>query len=192
MKKLWLIIFLFFISCGFGTRYAGLTSKEKSVFLKIEELKYYGLNTELTSDKARVRKFDFFSSLGFLGGFSEYEYEIEFSTPDKDDFIYIFNFVTKINYFSSKTSDYYQRAGEKIGAYGHGMELRYLERFARYGDGSESYLLLKNDKPVGNMIKIYDGDFAFIFVVYGFYFDNPELWNAIARSKMSRIKELLE
>lgn len=59
-----------------------------------------------------------------------------------------------------------------------------MEGAPRYGDSSSFTVLVKDEKPIGNVFTVRDGKKTYLLVMAGVFFRNPEEWGRLVGPKL--------
>ena len=167
---------LFACLAGCGTE-EPLSEADKSLFLRPTDLVRYGLQYD---DPGSYEKF---SKSRQIDGAYQLKYEFK---PDKSEqrrvFIYASVSVAQ-NESDAALNESAEAVGMIIGLKASGVEERELR--TKSGDGqSKLRLLVKGDKPLGNIFTARDGRKTYFLVMTGLYFDDPEDWKKLVAPKL--------
>ena len=164
---------------GCGTE-EPLSEADKSLFLRPSDLVRYGFQYD---DPDSYEKFS--KSRQFDGA---YQLKYEFQ-PGKSErrrvFIYASVLVAQ-NESDAALNESAEAVGMVLGLKASGVE----ERELRMKSGSELgklRLLVKGDKPLGNIFTTRDGRKTYLLVVTGFYFDDAEDWKKLVAPKLEQL-----
>ena len=78
-----------------------------------------------------------------------------------------------------------EAVGMIIGLKASGVEERELRM--KSGSQSKLRLLVKGDKPLGNIFTVRDGRKTYFLVMTGLYFDDPEDWKKLVAPKLEQL-----
>jgi len=148
---------------GCGTE-EPLSDVDKSLFLRPADLVRYGFQYDDPGS---------------------YELKYEFK-PDKSEqrrvFIYVSVSVAQ-NESDAALNESAEAVGMIIGLKASGVEEREL-RMKSGNDQSKLRLLVKGDKPLGNIFTARDGRKTYFLVMTGLYFDDAEDWKKLVAPKL--------
>jgi hypothetical protein len=164
---------------GCGTE-EPLSEADKSLFLRPADLVRYGFQYD---DPDSYEKF---SKTRQIDGAYELKYEFQ---PDKSErrrvFIYASISVAR-NESDAALNEGAEAIGMLVGLKASGVEEREL-RMRSGNDRSTLRLLVKGDKPLGNIFTTRDGRKTYFVVVTGLYFDDAEDWKKLVAPKLEQL-----
>lgn len=170
-----------FIVClaGCGTE-EPLSEADKSLFLRPTDLVRYGFQYD---DPASYEKF---SKSRQIDGAYQLKYEFQ---PGKSErrrvFIYASVSVARSE-SDAALNEGAEAVGMVIGLKASGVEERELQMKSG-NDQSKLRLLVKGDKPLGNIFTLRDGRKTYFLVMTGLYFDDPEDWKKLVAPKLEQL-----
>lgn len=155
---------------------------DKALFLRVGDLAELGVrysDAEAHETFAKRRQFD-----------GTYELNYEFKTPESEQARPLFIY-TSVS-VQPKASDAMlatgaEKLGLMIGLKREGVEEREVEGAPRFGDASRFGMLVKDEKPIGNVFSVRDGRKTYLLVISGIYFKDPELWRRVIAPKLARL-----
>ena len=163
--------------CG---REEPLSEVDKSLFLRPADLARYGFQYD---DPASYEKF---SKSRQIDGAWQLKYEFQ---PDKSErrrvFIYASVSVAK-NESDAALNEGAEAVGMLIGLKASGVEDREV-RMKPGNEQSKLRLLVKGDKPLGNVFTTRDGRKTYFIVMTGLYFDDAEDWKKLFAPKLEQL-----
>jgi len=161
---------------GCGTE-EPLSDVDKSLFLRPADLVRYGFQYD---DPGSYEKF---SKSRQIDGAYQLKYEFK---PDKSEqrrvFIYASISVAQ-NESDAALNENAEAVGMIIGLKASGVEEREL-RMKSGNDQGKLRLLVKGDKPLGNIFTARDGRKTYFLVMTGLYFDDAEDWKKLVAPKL--------
>ena len=163
-------------ACVKGT----ITDEEKSHLLTVEDLATFGVKA---AEPETFGKFQKTSHLDFSKEL-EYEYEVpegvHVATP-----LYLTSSISIERSLSDARSTYLlqEKTFMVVGKW-RGLAVDEKQGFFQWGDASKFALLVKNDKPVGNLYLARKGTTVYLLVLSGVYFDDPKLWAELMEPKL--------
>ena len=164
---------------GCGTE-EPLSEVDKSLFLRPADLIRYGFQYD---DPASYEKF---SKSRQIDGAYQLKYEFQ---PAKSErrrvFIYASVSVAQ-NESDAALNEGAEAIGMLIGLKASGVEERELGMKAG-NDQSKLRLLVKGDKPLGNIFTVRDGRKTYFLVMTGLYFDDAEDWRKLVAPKLEQL-----
>ena len=165
---------------GCGTE-EPLSEADKSLFLRPTDLVRYGFQYE---DPASYEKF---SKSRQLDGAYQLKYEFQ---PGKTErrrvFIYASVSVAR-NESDAALNESAEAVGMLIGLKASGVEDREVQMKTSSNEQSKLRLLVKGDKPLGNIFTTRDGRKTYFIVVTGLYFDDAEDWKKLFAPKLEQL-----
>jgi hypothetical protein len=157
-----------------------LSEADKRLFLRPADLARYGFQYD---DPASYEKF---SKSRQLDGAYQLKYEFK---PDGSERRRVFIYASVSVAQSESDAALNQSAeavGMVIGLKASGVEERELR--TKSGNGqSKLRLLVKGDKPLGNIFTVRDGRKTYFLVMTGFYFDDAEDWKKLVAPKLEQL-----
>jgi len=165
---------------GCGTE-EPLSEADKSLFLRPTDLVRYGFQYD---DPASYEKF---SKSRQIDGAYQLKYEFQ---PGKTErrrvFIYASVSVAK-NESDAALNESAEAVGMLIGLKASGVEDREVQMKTSSNEQSKLRLLVKGDKPLGNIFTTRDGRKTYFIVVTGLYFDDAEDWKKLFAPKLEQL-----
>ena len=156
-----------------------LSDADKSLFLRPADLVRYGFRYD---DPGSYEKF---SKSRQIDGAYQLKYEFK---PDKSEqrrvFIYASVSVAQSE-SDAALNESAEAVGMIIGLKASGVEERELRM--KSGSQSKLRLLVKGDKPLGNIFTVRDGRKTYFLVMTGLYFDDPEDWKKLVAPKLEQL-----
>jgi hypothetical protein len=166
-------------ACGFEQPVA---ETDKALFLRVADLARVGVRYP---DSAAHEKF---SKTKHLGGV--YELSYQFQTPESEErrplFIYA-SVSVQTKATDAMMTEGAEKIGLLIGLKREGVEERDVAGAQRYGDSSRFALLVRDDKPIGNLFTMREGRKTYLLVISGVYFEDPELWKKLIGPKLEQL-----
>lgn len=164
-------------ACG---RSLSVDEADKAVFLRVQDLVRYGYKFK------DIEVHESFKKQKMLNGATELAYE--FKTPEGEQQPLYINIRATV---ASKQIDAsFKQGAETSGLYyglmKGGMKQQELKDFYHYGDASSFYLLTKEGNPVGNYFTMRQGKKTYLLIVFGLYFDDPQLWKDLIEPKLTQ------
>ncbi|HEY7240130.1 MAG TPA: hypothetical protein VH600_13240 [Burkholderiales bacterium] len=157
-----------------------LSEADKRLFLRPADLVRYGFRY---ADPESYEKFS--KSRQIDGGYQlKYEFQPDQSEPRRV-FIYASVSVAKSE-SDAALNEGAEAVGMVIGLKASGVEEREV-RLKSGNDQSKLRLLVKGDKPLGNIFTTRDGRKTYFIVVTGLYFDDPEDWRKLVAPKLEQL-----
>jgi len=155
-----------------------LSEADKSLFLRPADLARYGFQYD---DPANYEKF---SKSRQIDGAYQLKYEFQ---PDKSErrrvFIYASVSVARSD-SDAALNEGAEAVGMIIGLKASGVEEREMKSGS---DGSKLRLLVKGDKPLGNIFTMREGRKTYFLVMTGLYFDDAEDWKKLFAPKLEQL-----
>jgi hypothetical protein len=155
---------------------------DRALFLRVADLAEFGVryrDAEAHEKFSKRKHFD-----------GAYELNYEFKTPESEQErpLFIFGSIS----VQQKTSDAMMSEGaEKIGLLigfkKEGVEEREVAGAQRFGDSSKFTVLVKDERPIGNVFTVRDGKKTYLLVVAGVFFKDPEAWSRLIGPKLKRL-----
>ncbi|MFL6566928.1 MAG: hypothetical protein ACJ8G5_18475 [Burkholderiales bacterium] len=157
-----------------------LSEADKSLFLRPADLVRYGFRYD---DPANYEKF---SKSRQIDGAYQLKYEFQ---PDQSErrrvFIYASVSVARSD-SDAALNEGAEAVGMIIGLKASGVEERELGMKSG-NDRSKLRLLVKGDKPLGNIFTVRDGRKTYFLVMTGLYFDDAEDWKKLVAPKLEQL-----
>jgi hypothetical protein len=158
-----------------------LSEADKSLFLRPTDLVRYGFQYD---DPESYEKF---SKSRQIDGAYQLKYEFQ---PGKSErrrvFIYASVSVAK-NESDAALNESAEAVGMLIGLKASGVEDREVQMKTSSNEQSKLRLLVKGDKPLGNIFTTRDGRKTYFIVVTGLYFDDAEDWKKLFAPKLEQL-----
>ena len=157
-----------------------LSEADKSLFLRPADLVRYGFQYD---DPASYEKFS--KSRQIDGAYQlKYEFKPDGSEPRR---VFIYASVSVAQSESDAAlNESAEAVGMVIGLKASGVEEREL-RLKSGNDQSKLRLLVKGDKPLGNIFTVRDGRNTYLLMVTGLYFDDAEDWKKLVAPKLEQL-----
>jgi len=119
-----------------------------------------------------------------------YELNYEFKTPESEQArpLFIYTSVSvQPKASDAMMSEGAEKIGLLIGFKREGVEEREVEGAPRFGESSRFTVLVKDDKPIGNVFAMRDGRKTYLLVIAGIYFKDAGLWKKVIGPKVERL-----
>lgn len=155
---------------------------DKALFLRAAELADFGMryrNPEAYEKFSKTRRLD--------GG---YDLTYEFKTPESERAHPLSIFISvsvQAKASNAVMAEGAEKFGLLIGLKQAGIEEREVAGAHRFGDSSRFSVLVKGDKPVGNLFAVREGRKTYLLVIAGLYFEDPDLWKGLIGPKVQHL-----
>jgi len=155
---------------------------ERALFLRAADL------AELGVRYAGAEAHETFSKRRHFDG--AYEVNYEFKTPESEEArpLFIYTSVSvQPKASDAMLSEGAEKIGLLIGFKREGVEERDVEDAPRFGQSSRLAVLVKDERPIGNVFSMRDGRKTYLLVIAGVYFKDPALWRETIGPKLARL-----
>jgi hypothetical protein len=154
-----------------------VTDADKAVVLRAAELSRFGYRFE------NIEALETFTKKRHLDGTSEIEYRFQSPPGAKVLFLHVSVKLAK-NESDAAFTQGAEKVGLMIGFKKSGVEERELPA----PPAGKLSLLVKDERPIGNIFTASDGGKTFLLVMSGLYFDDSALWQKVIEPSMSRFR----
>ncbi|HEY2335920.1 MAG TPA: hypothetical protein VGI18_00960 [Burkholderiales bacterium] len=154
-----------------------VTEADKTVVLRAAELARFGYRFD------NIEALETFTRKRHLDGTSEIAYRFQSPPGSKVLFLHVSVKVAK-----SESDAAFTQGAEKVGLMIGFKKSGVEERELAAPPAGKLSLLVKDERPIGNIFTASHGGKTFLLVMTGLYFDDPALWQKVIEPSMSRFR----